>query len=463
MADSSTARFSLAGNLSIGRRFIAETPTLGQRFLRLTIAPLMLISILAPVVRLSDVFWLKLEELLLPVVALVYLWLLLTGLARPIRLNPMFLVAFVFCICILLSLLYGTQVIGHPLLARDFFELAKTVLPVIFFTLAYEADLPEKRLRNLVAWLALAVLLICAYAYGQWFNLGFTHSLQPFYSGGAHDEGSLEHYRRVYSTLSNPNTLAILMTWAVAAFTMAALFRVGRRSWVLTALFASLVALAMTGSRYGLIDTFFALILIFLLPAPTEKSKLKRRSILFVSIPLVLGAIFVIAATNRATLDRFQMLGSPLKENSLRTRLDSLWLDAVGLFLQSPVFGHGPARVIFSEVVTDSEYLQILKQFGLVGLLPYLCYFLVPFAMMRKGMKSVPLAGAQLDGQWRGTYWGLCFGWLMPVTCLVMNIGMGSYYDHSLVAFTWMWMGIGVSCANRIVRLAEMPVSPTGL
>jgi len=421
----------------------------------------MFLSILAPVVRVSDMFWLKLDELLLPIIAIVYFWLMLAGLARPIPPNAMYVVAFVFCLSISVSMAWGTKVLGHPLLARDFFELPKTVFPVLFFTLAYEADLPERSLRALVVWLVPAVLLISAYAYGQWFNLGFTYFLQPYYSGGAHDEGSLEHYRRVYSTLSNPNTLAILMTWVIAAFAMAALFRVGRRFWMLTALVASLITLTMTGSRYGLIDTVFALVLIYLLPAPTESSKLKRRTILFVSIPLVLGAILVVAATNRATLERFQMLESPMRENSLRKRLDSLWIEAADQFLESPVFGHGPARIIFSDIVTDSEYLQILKQFGLIGLLPYLCYFIVPLAMMWKGIKNVMRAGRPLEQEWRGTYWGLCLGFLMPLTCLAMNIGMGTYYDTSLVAFTWMWMGIGVSCANRVEKLGELGASRT--
>jgi O-antigen ligase len=283
--------------------------------------------------------------------------------------------------------------------------------------------------------------------------------LQPFYSGGAHDEGSLEHYRRVYSTLSNPNTLGILMTWVIAAFTMAALFRVGRRFWILIALLASLITLAMTGSRYGLIDTVFALVLILFLPAPTDNSRRKRRRTLLISVPLVLSVIFVVAATNRATIERFEMLQSPLGEKSLRTRLDSLWLDAAGQFLQSPVFGHGPARVIFTNIYTDNEYLQILKQFGVVGLLPYLCLYLVPLAMLWKGIKNVSRAGPQLEQEWRATYWGLCFGFLVIVTALFMNIGMGTYYDTSLVAFTWMWMGIGASCAKRISQLAELQLT----
>jgi O-antigen ligase len=448
---------ALASNFSIDLSLTRDAPDLGRKFLRITVASLMLISILAPVIYISDVFWVKLDELFLPVVAIVYLWLMLAGLARPIPPNAMYLVALVFCVCIGMSMAYGTQVIGHPLLARDFLELPKTIFPVLFFTIAYEADLSEKSLRTLATILVPSILLICLYAYGQWFNLGFTYYLQSYYSGGLHDEGSLAHYRRVYSTLSNPNTLGILMTWVIAAFTMAALFRVGRRFWILTALVASLITLAMTGSRYGLIDTVFALVLIFFLPAPTESGKRKRNRILLISVPLLLSVILVVAATNRATLERFQMLQSPMGENSLRSRLDTLWLDAAGQFLQSPVFGHGPAKVIFSDIFTDSEYLVILKQFGVVGLLPYLCFYLVPLAIIWKGIKSVRQAGPQLEQHWRATYWGLCLGFLVIVTALVMNIGMGTYYDTSLVAFTWMWMGIGASCAKRISRLAALP------
>jgi O-antigen ligase len=446
---------ALASNLSLNFSLTNDATDLGRKFLRITVIPLMLISILAPVVRLRGEFWLKPDELLLPVIALFYLWLMLAGRARPIPPNPMYAVALVFCACICLSLVYGTQVIGHPLLARNFFEFPKTVFPVLFFTLAYEADLSEKSLRTLAAILVPAVLLICLYAYGQWFNMGFTYFLQPYYSGGLHDEGSLSHYRRVYSTLSNPNTLAIFMTWVIAAFTLAALFRISRRLWMVLALIASLITLTMTGSRYGLIDTIFALILIFLLPAPTAKSKMERHTALLICIPLVLSVILVVAGTNRATLERFEMLQSPLRENSLRGRLDSAWPEAEGQFLQSPVFGHGPAKDLFTNV-TDSEYLVILKQFGIVGLIPYLCFYLVPLTMIWKGIKNVTRAGPQLEQKWRATYWGLCLGFLVPVTCLVMNIGMGSYYDTSLVAFTWMWMGIGASCANRISRLAEV-------
>src|SRR5208282_3876794 len=243
----------LGSNLAPGLSLARGHRDLGIRFLRLSVISLMPISILAPVVRLNGDFWIKLDQLLLPVIAAIYLCLMFAGLARPIHLNPLFFVAVTFCACIACSLVYGTQVIGHPLLLSDFFELIKPLFPWLFFTLAYEADFSEDSLRTLNATMFLSILLICLYAYGQWFDLGFTSYLQPYYSGGPHDDGGLAHYRRVYSTLSNPNFLGMLMTWVIAAFVLGAQFRVCKRAWNIALLVASLVTLTMTGSRYGLI------------------------------------------------------------------------------------------------------------------------------------------------------------------------------------------------------------------
>jgi O-antigen ligase len=444
---------ALANNLSLQAYATREHVDLGQRFLRCAVISLMSISVLAPVVRVSSDFWIKLDQLLLPGVVLVYLCLLLAGLARPIRPNWLFAVGLAFCACVSMSLVYGTQVIGHPLLFRDLFDLFKPALPVLFFTLAYEADLSEDSLRMLNWSMIPTILVICCYAYGQWFNLGFTAYLQPYYSGGLHDDGGLAHYRRVYATLSNPNYLGMLMTWVIAGFALAALIRVGSRLWILVAMVAALATLTMTGSRYGLIDTALAILLIFVLPTPTRATGKRRTAALLAIVPLVLGTIAVISVSNKATLDSFQQLRSPLRENSLRMRLDGLWRDAADQFLESPLLGHGPAKIIFSNVYTDSEYLQILKQYGLVGLVPYLCFFLVPLSMVWKGLKRVSRSGPLLERRWPATYWALCLSFVMIVSALFMNVGMGTYYNLSLVAFLWMWMGIGASAANRIARV----------
>jgi O-antigen ligase len=430
-----------------------ERTDVGRVFLRWSVISLMILSILAPVVRLGGEFWVKLDQLMLPAIILVFLWLMMVGLAQPIRFNGLFLVALAFTICIAMSMLYGTQVIGHPLLSRDFFELVKPLFPLLFFTLAYQADFSENSIRTAVKLLCPAVLLICLYAFGQWFNLPFTAYLQPYYSGGLHDDGGLSHYRRVYSTLSNPNFLAMLMTWVIGGFTLAILSRVGSRFWNLVVVAAALVTLTMTGSRYGIINTVLALLLIFVLPAPTESVKRSRRMFLFIGLPVMVTAILLVSMSNRATFSRFQQLGNPLQENSLRMRLDDLWKDAANQFLESPVLGHGPAKIIFSNVYTDSEYLQILKQYGVVGLIPYLGYFLVPLSLIWQGLKAISASRNPLDKEQIATYWAVGFSFILIVTSMFMNIGMGTYYNFSLAAFLWTWMGIGASSAKRIAAV----------
>jgi hypothetical protein len=39
---------------------------------------------------------------------------------------------------------------------------------------------------------------------------------------------------------------------------------------------------------------------------------------------------------------------------------------------------------------------------------------------------------------------------VMCFTALLMNIGESTFYNQLLQAFLWMWLGLGVSCAESI-------------
>ncbi len=71
------------------------------------------------------------EQLLLPLFIGVYGLFLLMGCVKPIQWNGMFLAAAAFCVCILLSIWYGSAALHHTVLLSDFFELPKAWLPVI--------------------------------------------------------------------------------------------------------------------------------------------------------------------------------------------------------------------------------------------------------------------------------------------------------------------------------------------
>jgi O-antigen ligase len=421
----------------------------------LTVAGLVFVSITAPVVTVSSALpWFRVEQLALLPIGFVYLWLLMAGIAGPVRFNALFLIGTVYSLCIVLSLLFGTFVLQHTFLYRDLYEIPKALLPVAFFTLGLEARLSETAIRRVLGFFSVAMLLVCLYAWAQWMDLGISGRLSVYYSGGEHIEGALAHYRRVYSTMGNPNLLGQLLTWAVAAFTLAALFRLGNRLYNFLLAFACLITLAMTGSRYGLLNTGLGLVLIFFLAVSVKRRRGAVLALLVVLLPIFGWITITVASSNRATLDRFQTLRNPLHTDSLRDRLDDLWRDAGNEFLQSPLFGHGPAKAIFTDVFTDSEYLDVLKEFGLLGFFAYFAYFIYPFRHLWRGLKYTRWCDPLLEIQLPATFWALRLSFIMLVTALVMNIGMSTFYNQLLQGFFWIWMGIGVSVV-RTISIAE--------
>jgi len=412
---------------------------------------LLFAAVIAPVVNIrSGLPWFRVEQLALIPIGLVYLWFLLAGVAGPVRLNGLLLIGAVYCGCILVSLFFGTFVLGHPFLYRDFYEIPKALLPVVFFTLGLEAALSEAAVRRLLTFFSVAVVFVCLYAWAQWMDLGISRALNQFYSGGAHDEGSLAHYRRVFSTMGNPNLLGQLLTWAIAAFTLALLLRVGNRVVNFLLALTCLVTLAMTGSRYGLLDTALVMVLIFCLSVFVRQRRRALLALLVVLLPIFVSITVAVARSNQATLDRFQTLGAPLQTDSLGDRLDALWPDASKEFSQSPLFGHGPAKAIFSDIVTDSEYLDVLKEFGLVGFLAYFAYYVYPLGYLWKGLKQRSTWGPLLEAHLPANYWALQLSFVTLITALVMNVGMSTFYSAPLQGFFWLWMGIGVGAARTM-------------
>ena len=436
-------------------RFAVENPRWGlaQSLSRICVFSLVGLSLLAPPVTLSAALpWVKAEQLLLPFIFAMYLWLLLAGYVRLIRFNSMFVIAAVYSLCVLVSIAYGSTILGQTVISRDFYEIPKLWLPVLFFTVGYEAELTELSLRRLLKFFSVAILFVCFYAWTQWAGLGISFFLDRYYSGGLHIDVGLQRYRRVFATMGNPNVLGQLMTWSIVAFTLAALSRVGNRLKNIAVIFACVVTLAMTGSRYGLITTSLGFALIFLVPSPSTKKRLAHIGLLLLLASALGWTDATIANSNRSTAQRIESLKNPLQADSLRKRLDFLWRDAGNDFAQSPLFGHGPAKTIFTGVFTDSEYLDVLKEFGLIGFLSYICYFLFPLSRTWKALRAAKRNGPHVQEDLPATLLVLRLSCVMAITALVMNIGESTFYNQILQGFLWLWLGLGVHCAKIIRR-----------
>jgi O-antigen ligase len=403
-----------------------------------------------PPISITSDLRLKMEDALLPVVLSIYIFLLLAGLARPIRFNGMFLIGVFFSFSVTMSMYYGSDVLQHRLLLRDYFEIPKAWFPVAFFTIAYEAGLSESSLRRLLTALSVPVLLVCMYGWAQFLNMPFAYRINSLYEAALHDEAALELYHRVYSTMGNANVLGQFLSWMIAAYTLAFLFRVGNRTLNLVVVFSCLITVVMTASRYGLLTAGLALLMILGMAMATGGRRLFPLLALVVLLPLFGWTYSYISTRYVATEQRFQELKHPLQVHSLRTRLDDLWVDAVQYFRQSPIVGHGPAKVIFTYVWTDSEFLNMLKFYGILGFPSYLALYLFPIYIIAKGLKAGQRAGPALEDQIPATYLMMRLGMIVGVTALVMNIGEFTYLNGGIMGLLWMWLGLGARCAKTI-------------
>jgi O-antigen ligase len=140
----------------------------------------------------------------------------------------------------------------------------------------------------------------------------------------------------------------------------------------------------------------------------------------------------------------------PLETDSLRARLDDLWKDAGSEFVESPFVGHGPAKKAYTDIITDSEYLDVLKEFGIIGFSIYLAYYLFPLYLLSKGLRSAKHAGHRLEERTPAQMLTVRLAFIMIVTAMVMNIGETTFYSQVLQGFLWIWMGIGASSSTRL-------------
>lgn len=418
---------------------------------------LVCVSVTAPAIVISPSLpFFKVEELLVPVIVAIYLWLLLAGVAQPIRFNWMFVIGLLYCASNGFSIWYGARILGHPVLLSDLYELPKVWLPVAFFTITYEATLSESSIRRLLSYFSVSILLVCVYAWGQFFGLGFTYKLNPFYTIiGGHIDTALQQGRRVYATVGNPNVLGALMVFCVVLFVLAFLFRVGGSLRNAFVALSCLITLAMTGSRYGVLSIGLAFLLIFVVAATAGGHRAARTAALLVLLLAFVWTFVAVATTNRATLERYQTLKEPLQIDSLRERLEGGWIDGWSDFKSSPVFGHGPGKAFLSpHGVIDSEDLSVLREKGSVGFLVFLCYYLYPIYLISFGRKAVRLSSPLME-QAPGHVVCVNTGLIVGALCLAMNIGMSTFYSPFLQGFIWLWLGTAAGCAARLK--AEAP------
>src|SRR5271166_6040934 len=307
------------------------------------------------------------ELFILLAIILAYGWMLISGKAKQARIRMFYLIGIVFSLCVGLSTAYGAQILHHSISIRDFSEIPKSWLPMLFFSVGYGAQISESGLRRLLNYLAIAAFLICLLGWGQFFDWKIAAILTPYYGDGSHNDYTLKVYHRIYSTLTNPNVLSQFLSWTIILYVTALVFGIGNRFRNMFIPAFCLVNIVLTGSRYGILSVVFGFL--FIVPLASKTRRGLSRVLRLVMLFLVFSVIFAVVSQRGSFVisKRFDELRDPMRAGSLRSRLDFLWVEAAQDFLSSPILGHGPVKIMYGHTFTDSEYLDILKMYGLVG------------------------------------------------------------------------------------------------
>jgi O-antigen ligase len=232
---------------------------------------------------------------------------------------------------------------------------------------------------------------------------------------------------------------------------------VGSRWWNLLVASACLITLSMTGSRFGLLTVSVGILFLFLLISSSRRRGLARIAFLLLLIPVFAWTYETVATSNRRTLERYQTLRDPLKIDSLRQRLDDVWQDEWRDFTQSPFVGHGPAKSFYTQGFADSEYLGVLREKGLMGMVVFLGYYLYPLFLIQKGERAARHFGGSLEEQAPATVLSVHFGLIVVVLALIMNLGMSTFYSPFLQGFLWLWLGVGARSSVTARALVYSP------
>jgi hypothetical protein len=386
---------------------------------------------------------------------IAYGWMLLAGKARKLRPHAFYIIAGLFSVSVTLSIYYGVNILHHDLSIRDFTEIPKAWLPVLYFTAGYEVQLSESGLRRLLNFLGVATIIICLFGWAQYLNWRIAALLMPYYGDGGHNDYALQMYHRVYSTLTNPNVLSQFLSWTMIAYTLALVFQVGSRLRNVVIPAFCLITIVLSGSRYGILSAAFGFLLVLGLAIKTRRGVFRVVSLVMLFV--LFSSIFMLTQKGSyIATKRFDELRNPMQVASLRGRLDLLWVEAIDYFLSSPVIGHGPAKNIFRWVYTDSEYLDILKWYGAVGFVIYLSYYCWPMLRLRKGLKDSDRLGPPLEHHLQANLLVTRFGFVALWMALFMNIGMFTCFNWYIMGYLWLWTGISVRAAEVVSEAAQL-------
>ena len=320
--------------------------------------------------------------------ALLFLLAPFIVLRKPIhRLAKVELLFLVWCLMIPLSILMGYLLDGI-IFFRDFNEYFRIIKYWLIVRLAISLPWSEKQVTDGV-WIFLWTGLIGAcIAFAQARDsFAINRLFTPLFIGEHHLRGAR---LRVPGTIGNSNNFGVFLAMAASVALSTLLF--GRlshkqKTTVSIILIASVGALVQTFSK----GSFVALMISFVLSLWTFGLKQRGAYRVIYALILLIGLTMIVIVSNKAYIEAasFGSAGEVYVEGSavqvlvyrfwdkqamspsVKGRLVN-WQLALDVASSALLFGSGPSKYEIEDINYHSQYLWLLRQYGVFGLTVYL-------------------------------------------------------------------------------------------
>jgi len=298
-----------------------------------------------------------------------------------------------FGAAILFSTFYGRYILGVPVTGRDFFELLKVFKLLIVVVAISRFNLKESDIYKLLYVIVFSFFFSSIIGLMQFYGIfGFERITAPYYFA----ERIYDIHNRMMGTFYNPNTYGTALTLGtmVAAVLVFYEDRIYRKVFLTLLVLLFSFAIALTQSRTAIIVLLLGLLLILGLNSFGNRFSLKQIGFLFAG--LLVTVLLFIGVLSEEIITRFSALTDISEDTSWQMRMFAWYLNLT-IFSESILFGWGPAKMIHTTIV-DSEYILVLRRYGIIGFTIYLFIYLIPLyrAFLFQSIEGVTGAMGQI-------------------------------------------------------------------
>ena len=330
------------------------------------------LTILLPPIRWSSTLpMIRFEEIIF--YALFSIAILSLSIKHKIIINNKLIYVLLFIIfSMIISTVHAILYLNYLFSYRDVFEFAKIAKFILILLIVSNIEFEDKSYRNFINIFIISMTISAIVGILQHLNIfNINNTISPLYTTSQF--GNID--KRSVGTAANPNDFGFILNCGII-FTLNYVF-VYKKSIFLNILLiiVMIIAVILTVSRVAFFGMIMAII--YLIYIYKKQLKIPKLYLILSFIIMGVASLIIIKFATKYFITRMSSGINIKNDLSFLSRLLN-WKNNLAIWKDSPIFGWGPAKG-FQSLIVDSEYILILRRYGIVGIISHLAFYIVPF------------------------------------------------------------------------------------